>query len=99
MKSSGLCAARAEGVLAHCKPRQRLHLTAPRALLSCTGKPEWRAHAERWQQPLANLQRDWSLQHDFGGWRPPAPGAHTRLQLRSVLNPCVLAWRQQLHSL
>jgi hypothetical protein len=38
-------------------------------LYNLTGKPEWREHAHKWTQKLADLQRDWSLQHDFGGWR------------------------------
>jgi len=35
-------------------------------LYNLTGKPEWREHAEDWNEKLANRQRDWSLQHDFG---------------------------------
>ncbi|GBF95055.1 glucuronyl hydrolase [Raphidocelis subcapitata] len=35
-------------------------------LHNLTGRAEWREQAERWTRPLANLQRDWALQHDFG---------------------------------
>jgi hypothetical protein len=35
-------------------------------LYNLTGRPEWRARAEKWTMGVANLQRDWSLQHDFG---------------------------------
>jgi hypothetical protein len=35
-------------------------------LYNLTGRPEWRVRAEKWTMGVANLQRDWSLQHDFG---------------------------------
>ena len=35
-------------------------------LYNLTGKPEWRAAAERWTAKIADQQRDWALQHDFG---------------------------------
>ena len=35
-------------------------------LYNLTGKAEWRKHAQRWTDRLADQQRDWALQHDFG---------------------------------
>jgi len=35
-------------------------------LYNLTGKPEWKEQAHNWTAKLANLQRDWALQHDFG---------------------------------
>ena len=35
-------------------------------LHNLTGKAEWRAAAEKWTERIANQQRDWSLQHDYG---------------------------------
>jgi hypothetical protein len=38
-------------------------------LHALTGKPEWGAAAQRWQQGLADKQRTWQSQHDFGEQR------------------------------
>ncbi|KAF6264202.1 Six-hairpin glycosidase-like protein [Scenedesmus sp. NREL 46B-D3] len=35
-------------------------------LHALTGKPEWAAAAQRWQEGLNNKQRSWQSQHDFG---------------------------------
>lgn len=35
-------------------------------LHALTGKPEWAAAAQRWQEGLADKQRTWQSQHDFG---------------------------------
>ncbi len=65
-------------------------------LHNLTGKAEWRAAAERWTERIANQQRDWSLQHDYGGcpragggacgaWRQPPGGFRSRRSARSAL--------------
>jgi hypothetical protein len=35
-------------------------------LHALTGKPEWSAAAQRWQEGLMDKQRTWQSQHDYG---------------------------------
>jgi hypothetical protein len=37
-------------------------------LHTLTGKPLWAQKAQLWQQRIANNQRDFATQHDFGAW-------------------------------
>lgn len=44
-------------------------------LFNLTGQQQWQEAAEKWTQPLANRQRHWGYQHDFGACSGGIDGA------------------------
>lgn len=72
-------------------------------LHALTGKQAWADKAALWQAPLAERQRDWAAQHDFGArasaWQlPAAPRAlHTIISAMHRVQwstACAAMWRR-----